>query len=301
MELRELRTFEAVARYGNLTRAAQWLGLTQPAVSGQIQALEREVGLRLVERLPRGVVLTEAGQALLDYARRLMATEAEASAVMGEFRGQQAALLRLGATPTVAAYVLPDVLRRFRQAHPEVRIVAQVLSTPHVVEALRLRAVDAGLVEAEPEGGDLVVTPFLEDELILVVPAAHPWAGRASIANANLAGAALVTREPGSGTRAMLDEALGQLGLRLRPVAELGTVEAIKNAVAAGLGVAFLSRLAVKWELQAGVLTEVAVEGLALRRRFYYLRHRYRYPTPLLSDFSSTVEDVGREAPPRSP
>ncbi len=300
MELRQLRTFEAVGRFGNLTRAAQSLALTQPAVSGQIQALEQELGLRLVERLPRGIALTQAGEALLDNARRLLSLEGEAVAVMGEMRGEQAGLLRLSASPTIGSYVLPGLLQRFKRVHPEARLVAQVQSTPRVVEALLARETDAGLVEAEAEGHDLLIEPFLDDELILVVPAGHPWAGRAAIASAELAQVELVTREPGSGTRAMLEAALAALGLRLRPAAELGTVEAIKNGVAAGLGVAFVSRLAVHSELEHQVLAEVPVEGLALRRRFFYLQRRYRYPTALLTAFTTLVRgyrDAAASAP----
>ncbi|MHB0876053.1 MAG: LysR family transcriptional regulator [Anaerolineae bacterium] len=285
-----MRTFEAVARYGNITRAAQDLGLTQPAVSGQIQALEHEFGLRLVERLPRGVVLTQAGESLLGYARRLLGLEGEAAAVMGELRGQQAGLLRLSASPTIGSYVLPALLRQFKLGHPEARLVVQVQSTPRVVEALLARESDAGLVEAETAERDLIAEPFLDDELILVVPADHPWAKRGSIASGELADADLVTREPGSGTRAMLEGALGALGLRPRAAAELGTVEAIKSAVAAGLGVSFVSRLAVNLELRHRVLAEVTVEGLTLRRRFYYLRHKYRYPTALLGAFAAIVQ-----------
>lgn len=289
MELRQLRTFEAVARFGNLTRAAQALGLTQPAVSGQLQALEHEAGLRLVERLPRGVALTQAGEALLEYARRLLSLEDEAAAVMKQLRGEQEGMLRLFASPTIGSYVLPELLRSFRDGHPEARVVVQVQATPRVVEALQARGADAGLVEALPDADDLVVEPFLDDELILIAPAGHPWAGRGAIAAAALAEAELVSREPGSGTRAMLESALEGLGLHMRSAAELGTVEAIKNGVIAGLGVAFVSRLAVRAELEHGLLAEVPVEGLRLRRSFYYLQRRYRYPTTLLTAFTALV------------
>ena len=254
MDLRNLHTFELVARHSSFTRVARELGISQPAVSGQIQALEQEVGMRLLERLPRRVQLTPAGETLLTYTRRMLGLEAEALAALAALKGIEDSRLRLGASPTVGAYLLPRLLSEFKQRYPQARVAAEIAATRRVVELLRLYRIDCALVEAPVEEADLVVTTFFTDELVLVVPAGHRWASRASVRPEELREQPLVTREPGSGTRTLIEAALAALGVTVEPSFELGGVEAMKNAVLAGLGVAFLSRQAITEEVRAGSL-----------------------------------------------
>jgi DNA-binding transcriptional LysR family regulator len=279
-----------VASHGSFTAVARELNVTQPAVSAQIQALESELGVRLLERLPRRVLLTPAGEALLGYARRLLNLEAEARRMLAEMRGVQDAYLRIGASPTIGAYVLPEIVGEFKRGHPDVRIIAEIESTYHVAEALQTHTIDVGLVEAAVEADVLAAHAFRTDELVLIVPPTHPWARRQSIQPSELAGQPVIAREPASGSRALVEEALQALGVNVPPPLELGGVEAIKNAVALGLGVSFISRHAIRVEEKLGSLVVVPVEGLDLRRFFYCLHDRQRYASPILKSFLDLVQ-----------
>ena len=294
MELRQLRTFEMVAEYGSFTLVARELRISQPAVSAQIQALENELGVRLLERLPRQALLTPAGEVLHDYARRLLNLEFEAQRALSELRGSQDSSLRLGASPTIGAYVLPQMLADFKRQYPALRLIAEIRATYYVAEALQAPAIDVGLVEAAVDSDALVVETFLDDELVLTVPAGHPWAGRTSVAPAELQGQPLVAREPGSGSRMLVEESLRALGVEIVPFLELGGVEAIKNAVLAGLGISFISRHAIEAEVRLGTLVAVAVEGLDLRRPFYCLQRRELYVSSVMRAFLDLVRQIGQ-------
>ena len=293
MELRQLRTFEMVASQGSFTAVAKELNVTQPAVSAQIQALESELGVRLLERLPRQVVLTPMGEALLGYARRLLNLEAEARRMLAELRGAQDVYLRIGASPTIGAYVLPEMVGEFKRGHPDVRIVAEIEPTYRVAEALQMHTIDVGLVEAAVEADSMAVQAFRTDELVLIVPATHAWARRPSIQPSELVGQPMIAREPASGSRALVEEVLRGLGVSVPPALELGSIEAIKNAVALGLGVSFVSRHAIRVEEKLGSLVVVPVEGLDLRRLFYCLHDRQRYASATLRSFLELVQGAG--------
>ncbi len=289
MELRQLRTFVAVAEHGSFTVAAQRADISQPAVSAQVQALEGELQVQLLERLPRGVRLTPAGELLHDYARRMLNLEGEARRSLAALRDAQEFTLRLGASPTIGAYVLPAVLAAFKRQHPEVRIIEEIGATHQVAEALESYAIDVGLVESAVESDALASEAFQSDDLILAVPAGHAWASRASVAPAELTGQPVMVREPGSGSRALVEEALRALGIELVPFLEIGGIEAIKNAVLAGLGIAFLSRAAIQVEERQGTLVVVPVEGLRLTRSFYCLHRRQRRLAPTIRAFLELV------------
>jgi len=283
MELRQLRAFEAVVRCGNFSRAAAEMGLSQPAVSKQVQLLEDEMGIRLLERLPRQVSLTAAGEILLDYARRIVSQEREAGRALADLKGLQAGRVRMAASPTIGDYLLPQMLGEFKRRYPGLRVIAEIVPSHQVADALQAHAIDVGLVEAAVDSEALVAQVFRIDELVLVVPADHPWAGRQSIGPEELLGQPVVAREPESGTRALVDDRLRAVGVEVTPTLELGGVAAIKNAVMAGLGVSFISRHAITWEERLGLLAVVAVRGLDLQRPFYCLHHARRHLSPALA------------------
>jgi len=296
MELRQLRAFEAAVRHGSLTRAAAELGLSQPAVSMQVQALEEELGLRLLDRLPRRVVPTAAGELLFDYARRLLTLEDEAGRALTGLKGLEVGSLRVAASPTIGNYLLPEILGRFRRRYPGLRVIADIAPSHRVGEALRSRSAEVGLVEAEIDVEGLTGQPFCTDELVLVVPAGHPWAGRPSVEPHELLAVPFVAREPESGTRALVDDRLRSAGVAVTPAMELGGVEAIKNAVRAGLGVSFVSRHAIALEERLGVLAVVPVAGLDMRRPFYCFHEPRRYPSPALQAFLSFILEAAPDS-----
>ncbi len=278
MELRQLRTFVAVVDCSSFSRAAEELNLTQPAVTAQIQALERDLGARLLERLPRQVLLTPAGEALLPYARGIVNLEREGKEALAALQGLRAGCLRVGASPTIGTYLLPQVLGEFKRRYPGLRVIAEIEPSQRVAEALAMHALDLGLVEAPVQSDALEIAPFLTDEMVLAVPAGHPWAGRSSIRLEELAHEPMIVREPTSSTRRLVEGRLRAAGVEAQPALELGGIEAIKNAVAAGLGVTFISRVALSGEgLQR--LVVVPVEGLDLRRPLYRLLHKQRQAT----------------------
>lgn len=290
MELRQLRTFEMVVRCGSFSQAADELNLTQPAVTAQIQNLERELGLRLLDRLPKRVLLTQAGETLLRYAQSLLNLEEEAYRALAELKGLQGGCLRIGASPTIGTYLLPGMLGEFKRCHPGLRLIAEIQPTHRVTEALLTHALDLGLVEAPVDEEALSAETFHTDELVLIVPAGHPWAQRQLVRADELPQQPSVTREPGSGTRQLVEERLRALGIEITPRLELGAIEAIKNAVAAGLGISFVSRLAIQTEEKLGTLVVVPVEGLDLRRPLYCLQHKRRHVTPATEAFLDFVK-----------
>jgi DNA-binding transcriptional LysR family regulator len=282
MELSQLRTFVMVADCGSFTRVARELQISQPAVSTQIQALERELEVRLLERLPRRVTLTSAGAVLLQYAHRLLNLETEAQRAVAEVCARQEGRLHIGASPTVGEYVFPAILGRFRQLYPAVHVIVEIKPTFEVVQAIHNHVYNLGLVEAAVDADELAIEPFFLDELVLVVAAGHPWASLPMVEPADLVRESWITREPGSGTRAWIEESLQSLGVVIAPVLELGGIEAIKHAVAAGLGVAFLSSCSVQPQVSDGSLVVVKVSGLNLARSFYSVYPKQRYLAPVL-------------------
>jgi|DewCreStandDraft_1066081.scaffolds.fasta_scaffold00049_4 DNA-binding transcriptional LysR family regulator len=269
--LDELRTFHAVARRRSFTRAAEELALTQPAVSGHVRRLERRLGTRLFVVRHRQVFLTPEGEVLFAFAERVFNLLAEAERAVAEVAALERGQLRLGASTTIGIYVLPPVLGTFARRYPGLRITLDIGTTAEIAARVRRGELPLGLVEAEVEPDGVLVEPFLTDRLVLIVPPDHPWARRGRIGIEELAGAALIQREPGSGTRALVERALHAHTLAPRVVMELGNTEAIKRAVMAGLGVAFVSQYTVAGELQAGQLAAVETPELALERTFHLI------------------------------
>ncbi len=264
--------FRAVAEHLNFRRAAEELYLTQPAVSLQIKALEEELGVRLFDRTGARVALTAAGRRLLGFARQAGALAGAAEEEVTALGGELAGTLELGASTTIAQYVLPRLWAEFRRRHKRAQMTMTSGNTEHVVEAVVRQEIALGLIEGPAHSRDVKTEPFLEDELVLIVPGAHEWAGRATVRAEEIAAEPLLMRERGSGTRQVIEQALEKAGIRrraLRVAMELDSTEAIKTAVEAGLGVGFVSRWALKGDQRPGHgLRIVEMEGLRVRRKF---------------------------------
>ncbi len=262
----QLWLFNAVASTGSVTAAAQRLRLTQPSISRQIHELEATLGTTLLERLPRGVRLTESGELLASYTRRLFALAGEAEQSVRELSQLARGRLRIAASMTIGVYLLPQLLADFRRRWPAITLEVTVDNTDAVQHGLREFALDLGLTEGPGRWEDeLGARTFLEDEL---VPVASPRAAfsRKVVSLAHFLRQPLIMREPGSGTRAILEAALARHGFKTAPEWIFNNPEAIKRAVMAGAGVAFASRLTVASELSSGQLREVKIAGWSLRR-----------------------------------
>ncbi len=273
MTLHQLRIFLAVARHNSYSRAADELHLTQPAVSAQVRELERGLDATFFERVGRTIVLTEAGKELHSYAQKACALIDEAKLVMEELDELKRGRIALAAVTTAGAYVLPSLLEAFRQRHPGITVSLEVANRATVQRRLFQNEVDLIVMGRAPEALPHVAEPFLADELVLIASSAHPLAKVKKIAVERLAQELFIAREVGSGTRLNADEFFRQQGVTLSVGLELGDNSAVKEAVAAGLGIALLSRHAIRMEVTLGRLVVLDVKGLPLRRQWYVV-HR---------------------------
>jgi DNA-binding transcriptional LysR family regulator len=296
MNLHHLRAFHAVAVEGGITRAARALHVSQPAVSKQLGELELALGAPLVDRLPRGVRLTAAGRALAEHAARIFGiehtAERELAALLGVRRGQ----LSVGASTTIGSYLVPRVFGSFHAQHPAVQLELSVGNTAAVHDLVRRQAVEVGLTEGLVTDEDLTTAVFDHDAMVAITAPGDPVLGRGPLTARELVALPFVMREHGSGTREVIEAALAKKRLVVQPAMALGSTEAVKNAVAAGLGVAILSRLAVALELRAGALVAIEVSDLAIRRALLVVELRGKSRSPAAARF---VELLGGSRSPR--
>lgn len=274
MNLHHLRLFHAVATHGSFTRAAEALYVSQPAVSRQVRELERELDVALLDQVGRTVRLTEAGRLLNAYADRIFALEAEVEQALADRKGLRSGSLRIGASMTAGVYVLPELLGRFKAAHPGIRLWLDIANTREVERGLLENRLDLAVVEGSVTAPEILHEPFRDDELVVVAPPAHPLAQREVVRPGDLEAFDFLVRERGSGTREVSERAFAAAGIHPPAAMELGSIEAIKRGVAAGLGLAALSRRAVADEVQTGQLSIVHVVGLDLSRGLEIVRHR---------------------------
>lgn len=294
LTLRQFEVFLAVARAGSFRRAADTLHLSQPALSQHVKELEEELGARLFDRLGRTVVLTEAGRLLEEHALRLFATLDGARDAIGELLGLKRGSLLIGGSTTPGIYVLPGVMAAFQARYPGIRVALRIANSRVIEERVRANELDLGVVGGHVLGpGERCLTAGLLDELVLVVPPAHPWAGRGSVRPEQLADERLLMREEGSATRQVTERTLQQAGVKFRMAMELDHTEAIKQAVMAGLGVAFVSVHAVKGELAAGRLRVLRLRGLPIRRHFHVIHHEARALAPAARAFVELLQERG--------
>lgn len=269
LTLQQLRLFEAVVRHGSYTRAAEEMHLTQPAVSIQIKRLEEQMGTPLLEQVGKKIFPTAAGRvvhaAAGDILSRLGALEEEMEILKGEVRGP----LQLSVV-TTGKYFMPHLLGRFLQLYPGVEPRLKFTNRARALERLLANEDDFVVMGQVPEGGArLVSRPFLENILGFVATPDHPLAGRKNISLEEAVAQRFLVREPGSGTRLVLERLLKKAGLEVEPYMELGSSEAIKQAVLAGLGIAVLSLHSLRLEQATGKLVVLDVEGFPVRRRWY--------------------------------
>jgi DNA-binding transcriptional LysR family regulator len=299
MTLEQLRIFVAVATREHVTQAARDLNLTQSATSAAVAALEAQYQTKLFDRVGRRIVLTATGRAFLGEARSILARVAAAEAVLDDLAGLKRGSLALAASQTIAGYWLPAFIHRFNTAHPAIRLSLTIGNTEQVAARVREGTADLGFVEGNVDDPVLAAQPVADDELVLVGPPGHPLCGGSPVTASALKAARWVLREPGSGTRAMFEAALGAFGVapaELDVVFDLPSNEAVRGAVEAGAGVTVISRLVAVRALKAGML---ATADVALpRRHFFSLRHREHHMTQAAREFLRIVGEAGADTPP---
>lgn len=286
INLRELEVFCAIAAHEHVSRAAHDVALTQSAASQALGRLERALNVQLFDRHERRLILNEHGRLLLPRARALLEDAQELETL---FTGQ-ALSLNIGASTTIANYLLPPLLARFRNIYPHAGLEIEVGNTQNIVDAVAAFEVDFGLIEGPCHHVDLIPEPWLEDELVIFAPSHHPLAHR-PLSNKALAQAPWLLREQGSGTREEVERLLyphlGHLNLNV----ELGDSEAIKHSVAAGLGISCLSRRVVADLLNQGSIVEVRSNLPTLSRTLYRVHHKARQWNRGMATFMEISKD----------
>lgn len=286
MSDRRLQVFHTVAGVLNFTRAAEILHMTQPAVTHQIRQLEADFNTRLFDRVNNRISLTPAGKQVLDYASRILSLYDDMHESVKELTGDRSGLLTLGASTTIAEYMLPDLLSGFRQEFPDVHVRLRVANTDAIVALVADSSIDLGIVEGAVQKQHLLVEDCQQDELLVIVPNDHPLASQTAVEPTDLTRYPFVQREDGSGTRSVIAAYLAQHGLhedQLQHPFELGSTEAIKGAVQAGMGISIVSAATVKKELELGLLVAKKLSP-ALLRPFYFVRQRQQFQFRLMEE-----------------
>ena len=282
MDTRQLAAFCAVVERRSFSQAAERLGVTQPAVSLQVRALEKRLGAQLLDRSGRRVEPTEAGWRLYRGAQRLLALEAQLlDEIVAGADGALAGALSIGASTGPAAIVVPVLLCEFQRRNPRVRVSLEVHDTQTVVELVGERELELGIVGAARRHRGVRFEPFFRDEVVLACPPRHRFAGR-TVALDELRGEPLIVMQEGAGVRQVVEDELRRFGSRLRDLdvpLELGLQESVRSAVLGGYGVTFISRTAVEADLAAGTLAEARIEGMDGTRTISLVRGTGRVST----------------------
>lgn len=298
MNLRQLELFTLVAETENVSEAARKLYMTQPAVSQTIADLEDSVGLKLFDRMNRRMQLTYAGEVLYDYSKKILSLVEEAESQMLDLANMRTGKLRLGASTTIGIYLLPRILGEFKQQFHTVQSFFVIDNTAVIEKMLLYNRLDIGFVEGLVHSKEIEIEKVMDDQLWLVCSPQHRWAKekRDIIEPDEIINEALILRELGSGTREVVEKTLQAHQVEYEPCHVLNNTEAIKRAVAADIGIAFVSELAVREEVENGRLIHVQLRNIPIAREFCLIWHKDKFHSPLMEVFIHYVVRFGNEA-----
>jgi len=279
MDLRQLRLFVRVVERQSFSLAAEEMHITQPAASFQVRNLEREFGVRLLDRSRREIIPTDAGQVLYDHGKVILNLAEQARIEIGNLGELTGGRVTVGASTGPGEHILPSLITEFKAAHPTIQVSLRVTDTQEVIERVIERELELGVVGALTHSKDLTVKPFARDEIVIVCAPDHPWAARGHVSFAEFLAEPLVVQQPGAGIRSVVVERLKERGVRdndLNIVLEMGLNEAAKHAVMAGAGVTYMSKFAIRTEVAQGTLAVVRIADFAIARDFYLVHARNR-------------------------
>jgi len=293
--LEQLVILRAIVNSGSFKNAARNLFLTQPAISLQIQNLEKQLKTTLFDRTKKQIELTETGNLLVRYSNRILALCEESSRALDDLSELQSGKLILGASQTTGTYLMPKIIGLFRQKYPNINVQLNVDSTRKIAWSIMNRQIDLGIV-----GGEipkelrkiLDITPYVEDELALIVPRSHPFVKSGSIKKEDLYNLKFITLDSYSTIRTVVDDTLSKNGIdvtRLKIEMELNSIEAIKNAVQSSLGAAFVSVSAITKELELGLLGWVKIEDVKINRMLCVILNPNRYKSKASENFTNEI------------
>jgi DNA-binding transcriptional LysR family regulator len=288
MDLWQLQIFVKVLDLKSFSRAGRAVHLSQPTVSSHIKDLEDHFGCRLIDRLAKEALPTRAGSLLYRYAKRMIALRDEIESAMAEFKGGIKGSLSLGGSTIPGAFVLPAIIGSFTNQFPGVNITLSIADTQQTIDAILSGDLELGVVGAVSAHSGIAQTHLVDDELCLVVPAGHRWAGEKRVTAKKLFTEPFLIREHGSGTLKSIQTSFSEAGLNvneLKVVARIGSTEAIRQGIKASMGISILSAIAVADDVAAGRLKTLSIDGLNLKRAFYLTHHRHRSLSPLCRTF----------------
>ena len=282
LNFHQLYIFQMVANHLSFSRAAEAMEITQPAVSIQVQELEKFLGITLFHRRPRGLRITDAGDAVLAYSQQIFALSNQLVETGQELEDLQSGHLLLGASTTPGEYVLPSVVGRFRQVYPGIHIELVIGNTRAIIQRILDRDMDLGMVgdHIDEYSNELEMVDYQDDEIVLVAAPNHPAASMVRPTIEQIVDLGLVGREEGSATRLAAERQLRDLGIVPQFAIELGSNQAVKQAAMAGGGIGIISRLGIAAELAAGMLVVLEVAGWACRRPLTLIQPKDRYLSP---------------------
>jgi len=295
MELWQLEVFSAVAEEKSFSRAGHRIRRTQPAVSSAIKLLETELGERLFDRMGKNIRLTEAGDLLFDYSKRLLGLREEALLAIGELRGLSRGTLRLGANETSCLYLLPDVLAAFKQAHPHVQIDIHRAITSSITERVVEGKLDFGIVTLPVKNAQLQTITIHRDEMALIVGPTHALSSRRSVRMVDLENAPFILHKIGTTTRESLVKHFHDGGVKLNVTMELASIETIKRFVSIGMGISIVPRLCIARELQDGSLRSLVIRDARFQRKLGLIYNNNRYQSKAAKAF---LELISAKQPP---
>ncbi len=284
LSLRQLQVFESVARHLNHSRAAEELFLSQPAVSMQIKQTEQTIGMALFEQVGKKLFLTDAGRELLHYSRAVVSLMQEMETVFAEMKGLEHGHLNIAVVST-ANYFMPQLLAKFIQAHPKIKVSLSVANRDAVLKQLAENVADLAIMGQPPDGTDMLAEPFMQNPLVVIAAPTHPLARKKKIQPKQLANETFLLREKGSGTRGVVERFFTSHQLSLPAHMEMGTNEAIKQSVQAGMGLGIISRHGIELELETKRLAVLDVEHFPIVRHWHIVHRKSKRPSVAAQEF----------------
>lgn len=295
---RRLQVFHTVARLLSFTKAAETLHMTQPAVTFQVRQLEEYFNTRLFDRTHNRISLTEAGSRVYEFADKIFVLYAEMENSVREMTGEISGSLTIGASTTIAEYMLPALLGDFKAKYPDVNIHLKVSNTEGIVSMVENNTIDLGVVEAPVANKNLVVEVCKPDQLVAIVPPKHPEATKSSLTYQDLVNYPFICREEGSGTREVIGEYINEVsddpsseGLQI--AMELGSPEAVKGAVEAGMGISVVSRATIQKELKLGTLVAINLDP-PLERPFSFVHQKQKFRARVMDELLQFAQEYCR-------
>jgi LysR family transcriptional regulator, transcriptional activator of the cysJI operon len=292
VNIESLQMFCLVVDEGNISQAARLSYVSQPAVTRQIHQLENYYGTLLFDRTDGKMRVTDAGKLLYPFAKSIIHDFNRSKEIIKQAMGEYHTILHVGASFTIGEYLLPSLLGRFKKEKPEIKLTLTIKNTPSILEDLLNDVIDLALVEGLVENKDLLVEKFADDELILVCAPEHHWAKKIQISE--LLNERMILRESGSGTRLIVENMLRENGIleKINGYMELGSTQAIKSAVEAGLGISILPKLTVARELELGLLKEVDINGVTIVRNLWLVKKHQRFNKIGVSQFLDFIQKM---------